>query len=107
MTATSDPIADLERATGPSWSAIKDAAVAATAKRNTLVDELTKAKLVPPDSTFVMFGSMARNEVTAGSDLDWTLLVDGQCDTRHLDVTKLFFETDAELTKATQRYGVF
>lgn len=88
MTATSDPIADLERATGTNWSAIKGAATAATEKRNTLVDELTKAKLVPPDSTFVMFGSLARNEVTAGSDLDWTLLVDGQCDTRHLDVTK-------------------
>lgn len=51
-------------------------------------DELTASKLVPPDSTFVMFGSLARNEVTPGSDLDWTLLVDGQCDTRHVEVTQ-------------------
>jgi hypothetical protein len=35
-----------------------------------------------------MFGSLARDEVTPGSDLDWTLLVDGQCDTRHLEVTQ-------------------
>lgn len=88
MTVTSDPITEFERATGSNWSAINAAVAAATMKRSTLVDELTKAKLVPPDSTFVMFGSLARNEVTAGSDLDWTLLVDGQCDTRHLDVTK-------------------
>ena len=36
----------------------------------------------------VMFGSLARDEVTAGSDLDWTLLIDGQSDTQHLAVTK-------------------
>lgn len=88
MTGPSDPIAELERATGSSWSALKAAAKAAVEKRKTLVDELMNAKLVPPDSTFVMFGSLARNEVTSGSDLDWTLLIDGQCDTRHLDVTK-------------------
>src|SRR3979409_2670314 len=75
MTTTNDPIAELERTSESNWSAIKSAAAAATAKRRTLVDELTKMKLVPPDSTFVMFGSLARDEVTAGSDLDWTLLI--------------------------------
>ena len=88
MISTNDPIADLERTTGSNWSAIQSAAAAATAKRRALIDGLTKVKLVPPDSTFVMFGSLARSEVTAGSDLDWTLLIDGQSDTQHLRVTK-------------------
>ena len=88
MSTISNPIAALEQATGSNWPAIATAAAAAVAKRAALVDQLTKSKLVPSDCTFVMFGSLARNEMTAGSDLDWTLLVDGQCDTRHLDVTK-------------------
>jgi len=88
MNTTGDPISALEQATGSNWGAIRAAAEAAVQKRKTLVEKLTKSKLVPPDTTFVMFGSLARNEVTAGSDLDWTLLVDGQSDTKHLDVTK-------------------
>jgi hypothetical protein len=48
MTASTDPIAELERATGSNWGAIRQAATTATAKRNHLIDELTKKKLVPP-----------------------------------------------------------
>ena len=88
MSTIENPIAALERATGSTWSATTSAAAAAVAKRAKLVGEITARKLVPPDSTFVMFGSLARNEVTPGSDLDWTLLIDGECDTRHLEVTQ-------------------
>jgi predicted nucleotidyltransferase len=35
------------------------------------------------DISIVVFGSMARREWTSGSDLDWTLLIDGQADHRH------------------------
>ncbi len=92
MSTISDPISVLEKATGSRWSAITAAAQAAVQKRQALVEKLTKPKLVPPDTTFVMFGSLARKEATAGSDLDWTLLVDGQSDTKHLDVTKAIKE---------------
>jgi signal-transduction protein with cAMP-binding, CBS, and nucleotidyltransferase domain len=88
MNTIENPITTLEQATGSTWSAIAGAAAAAVTKRATLIAELTASKLVPPDTTFVMFGSLARNEVTPGSDLDWTLLVDGQCDTRHVEVTQ-------------------
>ena len=37
----------------------------------------------PSDTSIVVFGSLARGEYTAGSDLDWTLLVDGQADAQH------------------------
>ena len=40
--------------------------------------------LFPSDVDLVVFGSMARNEFTNGSDVDWTLLVDGQANAHHL-----------------------
>ncbi|TWT44534.1 hypothetical protein RAS1_09490 [Phycisphaerae bacterium RAS1] len=39
--------------------------------------------LLPPDTSIVIFGSFARREWTAQSDVDWTLLVDGQADPEH------------------------
>lgn len=42
---------------------------------------------VPHDTTCVVFGSLARREFTSGSDLDWTLLVDGHADPDHRDAT--------------------
>jgi hypothetical protein len=37
----------------------------------------------PSDTSIVVFGSLARDEYTPGSDVDWTLLVDGQADEGH------------------------
>ncbi|MCC6558932.1 MAG: nucleotidyltransferase domain-containing protein [Polyangiaceae bacterium] len=37
----------------------------------------------PSDTSIVVFGSLARGEYTRGSDLDWTLLIDGQADEAH------------------------
>jgi predicted nucleotidyltransferase len=73
-----------------------------------LVAELKATRLVPPYSTFVMFGSLAREEFTAGSDLDWTLLIDGQSDTKHLDVTKeitKFVEKESKPPGPTALFG--
>ena len=39
---------------------------------------------IHPDTVFVVFGSLARGEYTEGSDLDWSLLIDGQVDESHL-----------------------
>src|SRR5262245_27078452 len=36
-----------------------------------------------PDTSLVVFGSVAREEVTSGSDLDWILLIDGQSVPEH------------------------
>jgi predicted nucleotidyltransferase len=38
---------------------------------------------VPEELSLVAFGSLARMEYTAGSDLDWCLLVDGRADADH------------------------
>jgi predicted nucleotidyltransferase len=40
------------------------------------------------DASIVAFGSLARAEWTAKSDVDWTLLVDGQADPQHLEVSQ-------------------
>jgi predicted nucleotidyltransferase len=50
------------------------------------VRELLQAELrtfTSDDVDVVVFGSLARKEWTSGSDIDWTILVDGQADTQH------------------------
>ena len=39
----------------------------------------------PPTTSFVVFGSLGRGEFTTGSDIDWTLLLDGPADPAHRD----------------------
>jgi predicted nucleotidyltransferase len=43
---------------------------------------------VPPDIALVVFGSLARLEWTSGSDVDWTLLVDGPSDPEHFGLAR-------------------
>jgi hypothetical protein len=53
------------------------------------------------DADLVVFGSIARDECTSGSDVDWTLLVDGQANADHLNMAH-FIEValdEAELAK--------
>lgn len=43
--------------------------------------------LLPTDEgALVVFGSLARAEFTLGSDLDWTVLIDGRADSGHLEI---------------------
>ena len=39
------------------------------------------------DTIIVVSGSLAREEFTSGSDIDWTLPVDGSADPQHYDLT--------------------
>lgn len=48
-----------------------------------LHQELNQPRLIPSETTLVVFGSLARGELTQGSDVDWTLLVDGPADPYH------------------------
>jgi predicted nucleotidyltransferase len=62
-------------------------AITQTQDRQEVVEKtLSNAKLIDSTETsVVVFGSLARNEVTPGSDIDWTLLVDGPADPLHRD----------------------
>ena len=47
----------------------------------------------PSDTSIVVFGSLARGEYTAGSDVDWTLLIDGQADPAHYEAVRSINDT--------------
>src|SRR6266404_8225945 len=52
-----------------------------------------------PDTSLVVFGSVAREEVTSSSDLDWILLIDGQSVPEHKEQ-----EREIERTLAANKY---
>src|SRR5438874_1392431 len=70
------------------WPAIDASRVAADTERQRISVILSENRLIPSDTSFVVFGSLARGEWTIGSDVDWTLLVDGQADPGHLKVAQ-------------------
>ncbi len=79
----SGTIAQLGQAEDRSWPNIVGCQQLTTERRQELQTLLHEQALIPADSEFVVFGSLARGEVTQGSDIDWTLLVDGPADPNH------------------------
>jgi predicted nucleotidyltransferase len=69
-------IEQLEQKLGCSWPAIKRAKDTTRSRRKIL--EAAFEGRVASDTSVVLFGSIAREEMTSGSDADWILLVDGQ-----------------------------
>lgn len=60
------------------------------------------------DSSIVIFGSLARNEFTEGSDVDWMLLIDGSADSKHLELEqRIKQEIDSTAKKHPGREGTF
>ena len=75
------PVRRLEERLGRQWLAIRKAREDTQVQRKRLRESF--AALDSPDTALVVFGSVARDEVTTGSDLDWILLVDGQSIPEH------------------------
>jgi predicted nucleotidyltransferase len=50
--------------------------------------EMGVSGLNSDDTTIVVFGSLARGEFTDGSDVDWTVLIDGVANPKHLDLAR-------------------
>ena len=71
----------LENRLGANWTAIKKARKD-TADRLQELHEIFASRK-SPDTSVVVFGSVARQEVTSSSDLDWILLIDGQSVPEH------------------------
>lgn len=96
----------LERQLEKSWPHIASARSRARAKRAQLTTVLEP--LAAEDTSVVVFGSLARNEFTEKSDLDWTLLIDGQASPRHHDVALDIKDAlDALEQKEPGREGTF
>jgi predicted nucleotidyltransferase len=73
----------LEHELGADWAAIRKARLTTEQKRATLFTAFEEK--IAPDTSLVVFGSIAREEMTSNSDSDWILLVDGQAIPEHGD----------------------
>jgi predicted nucleotidyltransferase len=63
----------------------------AALKRRKELDQLLSKEIpgyTSDDTSLVVFGSLARGEWTAGSDLDWTYLIDGGANSDHLVIAQ-------------------
>jgi len=85
MPSPKSAIDQLEQKLGVSWSNIAKARRATDTSRSIL--QKAFAGRVAADTSVVIFGSIARKEVTSGSDADWILLVDGQAFPEHENQT--------------------
>jgi predicted nucleotidyltransferase len=74
-------VADLSGRRGLEWPTIA-AAHAATVEFQTFLYE-NLCPFTSGDVDVIVFGSLARREWTSGSDVDWTLLIDGQVNADH------------------------
>jgi predicted nucleotidyltransferase len=81
-----------------SWAHLAAARQGASQEKQRIADVLSQERLVPPDTSVIVFGSLARGEWTNGSDVDWTLLVDGPADQAHLEVVQ-------QITRHLKRLG--
>jgi predicted nucleotidyltransferase len=96
----------LEQSLGCTWSNLREARLRAEAKRRELQDALRG--LDSEDTSIVVSGSLARDEFTDGSDVDWTLLIDGLADPKHHDLfRKIRTVVDACAPKGPGQEGTF
>ncbi len=75
----------VSRNTHSKWPAIERARQRAREEKAKLEGLLRR--FGTEDANIVVFGSLARNEWTSKSDLDWNLLIDGQANPLHLPIS--------------------
>lgn len=99
-------IEDLAKQLSVRWPAILNSRIESQRQLQRL--EAACRPLVVPDTSLVVFGSLARLEFTPQSDIDWTLLVDGFTVPEHLTVARNISTALADLIpKGPGRTGVF
>jgi predicted nucleotidyltransferase len=86
--ASSPAVLQLRDRLGAEWPSITASRSKTAAMLDRLSKELDQPRLVPADTTLVVFGSLARGELTEQSDVDWTLLVDGPADPYHQEAAQ-------------------
>lgn len=104
-------VKDIRQQFSRAWPTIRSAANAADEVRGILSTGLNQ--YTSEDVDIVLSGSLARREWTSGSDVDWTMLVDAQVDTKHWRDAQDAAKTLAALTykgtelKSPGREGIF
>src|SRR5690348_3403196 len=81
-----DYVEALSQSLGRPWPAISAAQSSAEEVQQLLSEQL--GEFSSDDLDIVVFGSLARGEWTSGSDVDWTLLIDGQASPYHRTVAR-------------------
>lgn len=79
------PVFSLEAALGRTWAHLHECERATERTRDDLSQSLIDQSAA--DSAIVFHGSIARREVTASSDADWSLLIDGRADPQHMEAS--------------------
>jgi predicted nucleotidyltransferase len=99
-------VKDLAEQLGAEWPALASGREKARVEIERIRE--TCKDLVMPDTSLVVFGSLARAEYTDVSDVDWTLLVDGITIPEHLTVARQISDALAKLeSKPPGRTGTF
>lgn len=99
-------VEQLSRTLAVEWLSIAEARTKSDDLRNQLTSAL--AERTSEDKSIVVFGSLARRELTDGSDLDWVLLVDGQADPGNVDDVRAVEQALSPLGyKPPGREGIF
>jgi predicted nucleotidyltransferase len=95
----SSPVEALAARCGGKWPTILAAAKEAQLVRAELARRVTGStpRLIPADTSLIVFGSLARGEWTQKSDLDWTVLVDGEVDGSHTEAARRVRKVAEEL----------
>src|SRR5271168_1698264 len=103
---TKNAIDSLAEKTGSVWTNVAEARRFTQQYRNALGKSFSG--LDTGDTSIVVFGSLARDEATPGSDTDWTLLIDGIADPQHLNTAhEIEKRLDDFQGKAPGREGTF
>jgi predicted nucleotidyltransferase len=103
----SDPVDLLAKKWSLQLDEIWNAREQARLKRQEFKDICEKGKFLTEDTSVVVFGSMARDEYTSGSDADWTLLIDGEANSDHLRVTQKIKSSIEQIFNAPNATGSF
>jgi hypothetical protein len=84
-------IREFAKTQGRSWDEIFKAEELTAANYEIIRNQFKTlpSPMTSTDADLIVFGSIARNECTAKSDVDWTLLVDGQANSNHLNIAHL------------------
>jgi predicted nucleotidyltransferase len=90
-------IAKLELSLEADWPNLRLAHKLADQKLVAFTDAVKD--LTTSDASIVVFGSLARFELTSGSDIDWALLLDGPSDPRHHQVLRRIVSAVQNLTE--------
>jgi len=95
---SADLVRELASKTGRSWNRILTARSEALEVRKCILQFLSRelGRFYSADTDLVVFGSLARREWTTGSDVDWTVLVDGQATPQHRVLAQQIGRTTAK-----------